>query len=459
MATVGFVLGVLLFAVGIGASIGLHEIGHLVPAKRFGVRVPQYMIGFGKTLWSTRRGDTEYGVKAVPLGGYIRMIGMYPPPAGTGPDGAGPAAEPTGRFGQLAEEARKASQEELQPGDDNRVFYKLSVPKKLTIMLGGPVMNLVLATVMLALLVTVHGVPTIGKGALVSEVSACVLPTTAADTTTCPAGATPAPAAAAGLKAGDRLVSIAGRPVVSTEDVGTLIRPRAGQATPVVILRDGHELTLTVTPVRNVIGLVDAAGKPVLAADGKQKTTQAGFLGIMSGPVVGYATQPLTVVPGLIGSTLGAMASAIIHLPQGLGNVWTSTFDGQKRDPNGIQSVVGVGRVAGDVASGRVGNIMGMPVNSASDRGWFLVQILAMLNLMLFVFNMVPLMPFDGGQMAGALWEGVKRGWYRLQGRTGPAYVDVAKALPITYAVSVLLIAMTLLLVYADLVNPIKLGG
>ncbi|MGL5860966.1 MAG: site-2 protease family protein, partial [Phycicoccus sp.] len=140
MTWVYFALGVLFMAVGIAGSIALHEVGHLVPAKRFGVRVTQYMVGFGPTVWSRRRGETEYGVKAIPLGGYIRMIGMFPPRPGESPGTV--RASSTGRFSQLVDEARAATLEEVRPGDENRVFYKLSVPKKLAIMLGGPVMNL-----------------------------------------------------------------------------------------------------------------------------------------------------------------------------------------------------------------------------------------------------------------------------------------------------------------------------
>ena len=136
MSTLAFILGVLFMATGIAVSIALHEVGHLVPAKRFGVRVTQYMVGFGPTMWSRRRGETEYGVKAIPLGGYIRMIGMFPPRKGDDPGTV--RVSSTGRFSQLVDEARAASLEEVRPGDENRVFYKLSVPKKVIVMLGGP---------------------------------------------------------------------------------------------------------------------------------------------------------------------------------------------------------------------------------------------------------------------------------------------------------------------------------
>src|SRR5699024_4688296 len=138
-----YVLGGLLAVVGIGLSIALHEIGHLVPAKKFGVRVPQYMVGFGPTMWSEQRGETEDGIKAIPLGGYIRMIGMFPPAKGQDPMMM--RASRTGRVGQLIDEARQQSLEEVRPGDDGRMFYQLPVWKRVIVMMGGPTVNLVLA--------------------------------------------------------------------------------------------------------------------------------------------------------------------------------------------------------------------------------------------------------------------------------------------------------------------------
>src|SRR5690606_12935391 len=139
-ARVSFVVGVLVLVVGLIVSIALHEVGHLVPAKRFGVRVSQYMVGFGPTMWSWRRGETEYGVKAVPLGGFVRMTGMYPPARA-----GAPARRRADGRATIVEEARQYSLSEVEPGQEHRTFYALSVPKKLVVMLGGPVMNLVIA--------------------------------------------------------------------------------------------------------------------------------------------------------------------------------------------------------------------------------------------------------------------------------------------------------------------------
>src|SRR5699024_9247644 len=149
-----FLVGVLVLVVGLVVSIALHEVGHLLPAKRFGVKVSQYFVGFGPTLWSRRRGETEYGVKAVPLGGYVRMVGMHPPArAGS------PARRRADGRATLVEEAREFSLAEVAPGEEQRAFYSLSVPKKLVVMLGGPVMNLLIAVVLIAVTLVGFGMP------------------------------------------------------------------------------------------------------------------------------------------------------------------------------------------------------------------------------------------------------------------------------------------------------------
>ncbi|MER5766015.1 site-2 protease family protein, partial [Streptomyces sp. NPDC002082] len=151
-----FILGVVFVAIGIAVSIALHEVGHLVPAKLFKVRVTKYMIGFGPTVWSKKRGETEYGLKAIPLGGYVSMIGMYPP---NKEDGTVRTSS-TGMFQSLASDARSLAHEEIGLGDENRVFYRLPVWKKIIIMLGGPAMNLLIGVVLTAVLLMGFGTAT-----------------------------------------------------------------------------------------------------------------------------------------------------------------------------------------------------------------------------------------------------------------------------------------------------------
>ncbi|RIK14870.1 MAG: zinc metalloprotease [Acidobacteria bacterium] len=438
-----YLLGVLLVALGIAVSIALHEVGHLVPAKKFGVKTTQYMVGFGPTVWSTRRGETEYGLKAVPLGGYVRMIGMFPPRPG---DGGLLRRSSSNPFHQMVEQARQDSLEEIEPGDEDRVFYKLPVWKRLVIMSGGPLMNLFLAAALVTLLLTVHGV-----GALtptVSHVAACANTDVADDDC---AGQDPSPALAAGLQVGDTIVAVDGHPVTTWTETTYQIQ-NAGEQATFVVDRDGRRVTLTADLVLRERPLMNADGTPRLDEDGEQVWGEAGFFG--ASPTFEYQPQPISAVPGFVGDMFTQTARIVFTLPQRMVDVAQAAFGPEQRDQDGPMSVVGVGRVAGDVADGG----LGVAAQSIGDRLWILLSLVASLNMALFVFNLVPLLPLDGGHIAGALWEGVKKTWARVRGLPSPGPVDTAAALPVAYAVAIGLLGMTALLVYADIVDPIRLG-
>jgi membrane-associated protease RseP (regulator of RpoE activity) len=441
-----YAAGVLLFAVVIALSIALHEIGHLVPAKKFGVKVTQYMVGFGPTLWSRRRGETEYGVKWLPFGGYIRMIGMFPPRPGEDPNRLRESS--TGAFQSMAEDARRMSAEEIGPRDANRVFYKLSVPKKVVVMLGGPVMNLLIGTVLLGALVVFIGNPNESvTTTTVSVVNKCIAPAGTTRTECIPSDPV-APAYEAGLKPGDQVVSFDGATVTSWDQVRDTIRNSAGEPIPLVVRRDGTDVSLTVTPVLNKVPVV-SGNEVVTNPDGTPKTEQVGFVGVS--PVQKMAPGSIADVPGVVGNAVVRTAGVVVRLPQRMVDVGQAAFGSAQRDPNGPIGVVGVGRLTGEVAS--------MDALNTQQRVASMLGLLGGLNIALFVFNLIPLLPLDGGHVAGALWEGARRTIAKVRHKADPGPVDVAKLLPVAYGMAIVLIGMSALLLYADIVRPVTLRG
>jgi len=437
-----YALGVVIMLVGLAVSIGLHEVGHLVPAKLFGVKVTQYMVGFGKTLWSKRKGETEYGVKLFPLGGYVAMTGMYPPahPGEKARDSS------TGFFDNMVQDAREASAETIEEGEDQRTFYRLPVWKKIVIMLGGPMMNLVLAFVFFGIVLMGFGVTQYST--TLSYVSQCILPASST-ATECAATDPAAPGAAAGLKAGDRIVSIEGTEITSWAQLRSLVSAAPGKPLDVTIERGGANRDVTLTPAPAERYVLGSDGKQVMGADGKPVTETVGMIGV--NPATEVVKQPITAVPGFVFDNVGQVAQVIVGLPQRMVGIWNAAFGTEARDPNGPVGVVGVGRLAGEIVSTDA-----VPVAARSQ---LILSLLGSLNVALFVFNLVPLMPLDGGHVVGALYEGLKRRLAKLFGRPDPGPVDTAKMVPVTFAVVIVLGAMSLLLLYADIVKPITLFG
>ncbi len=429
-----YALGVIIFIVGLLISIALHEVGHLVPAKVFGVKVPEYFVGFGRTLWSTTRGETVYGIKALPLGGYVRLAGMYPPASGE------PARKANGDL-TLAEEARADARSDLLPGEEDRAFSALTVPRKLVVMLGGPVMNLAIAAVLLTVMFTVIGsVP--AYTSTIATVQPC-LP--APDAVACQEDDPASPAAAAGFEPGDTVVSWSGTPVSAWSDVTQLIRDGGTEPADVVVRRGGEEITLTVSPAELERAVIDDQGNPVVE-DGVAVTEVVPYVGI--GPTMELETQPLSAVPPVFWDATVQTLGLIPQLPVLLWDVAESLVTGEERE-GGVLGPVGVGRAAGEIAA------TSSAVYGLEARIFDMLGLVASLNIALFAFNLIPLPPLDGGHVAGALVEGVRRGAARLAGRADPGPVDMARALPLTYAVVALLIGMGVLLAVADIVRPV----
>ena len=420
-------LGIVVFAVGILLSVALHETGHLLPAKRFGVHVPQYMVGFGPTLFSRRRGETEYGVKALPLGGYVRLSGMYPP-------------NRSGRrgrlFDKLIEDARNQALGEVPAGSEHRAFYRLDPWKKLVVMAGGPAMNLLLGLVFVVLAFSVVGRPTPTSDRTLATVSAC-LPAAGATTVD---GCTPSPARAVGIAAGDRVESVGGTAVTSWDQATTLIGAASGP-TPFVLSRDGVRRTVTVDVARTQ--------RPDPADPAR--TVTRGFVGIGAGTLWSYEHVGPGGLLRTYGQQVGGTAGVLLHFPQRLVAIAELTFSGKPRDASSPVGIVGASRFGGE-------NAAQQSVPPRARVGTFL-GILASVNIALAVFNLVPLLPLDGGHILGALWEAVRRRVARARNRPDPGFVDVARALPIAYAVTLLVVASSAMLLYADVVNPVRLFG
>ncbi|GAA1004655.1 putative zinc metalloprotease [Acrocarpospora pleiomorpha] len=429
-----YLAGFLLLFVGLMVSIALHEIGHLVPAKIFGVRVTQYMVGFGGTFWSRRRGETEYGVKYIPLGGYIRMIGMLPPRASDDPNKLRSVS--TGPWQSLIENARAVASEEIRPDDQNRVFYRKPWWQKVIIMAGGPFMNFLLAFVLFAVVMMGFGVQV--QKPVLSVVSACVIPAAEQGTRDCLPSDPKSPAAKAGLRPQDRIVAVEGTRITTWEAAQKLIRGHGAGPATLVVERDGREVPVNVQLI--------AQDRPDL--NDPDKLVKVGFLGV----------EPTQVMerqgPGYVISEMWEMttrtAVAMVDIPHKMVGVWNAAFSGEKRDPNGPIGVVGAGRIGGEIAASSA---------PLENKIIFFINLLAGLNLAVGMFNLIPLLPLDGGHIAGGLWEGLKRAWARITRRPTPGYVDVAKLLPLTYAMALVLLFMGGLLIFADIVNPIRLSG
>lgn len=433
------IVGILVFFVGLMLSIALHEIGHLVPAKLFGVKVSQYMIGFGSTIWSRRHGETEYGIKAVPLGGYVRMIGMFPPEPGGKPGELRQSS--TGLFQTMARDARNASKEEIGPGDEDRVFYRKAWWKKLIVMLGGPAMNVVLAIVLAGGVLMTFGNPDKPVySPVVNTVSECVKEASeqGAD---CAADDPVAPAAEAGFRPGDEVLSVGGREVSSWPETTAAITEAGRGPVDVVVERDGEQLTLTPSLI------LAERPAPGGSLDDLQETS---FLGI-SPTFQHFEREDVVGTLAWSGDFVTRTAEAMSRVPQRMVDVWDAAFGGGERGMDTPVSIVGAGRIGGEIASA--------DEFTSGQRIATFVMLLASFNMAIAIFNLVPLLPLDGGHAAGAIWEAIKRAFAKVFRRPEPHPVDVAKALPVAYGVAAVLVSMSVLLIYADIVNPIRLFG
>jgi membrane-associated protease RseP (regulator of RpoE activity) len=324
------------------------------------------------------------------------------------------------------------------------------VPKKVVVMLGGPTMNLLIAFVLFGGLLTLYGIPTATP--LISSVAPCAptaAPTTSTPQPACAPGDPASPAVQAGLQAGDRIVSVDGTPVARWDEVTPLIRQAAGTTLTLGVDRGGRQVTLE-APIAalNRAAYVDN-DKVKVDSSGAVVTERVGYLGAT--PTGEQVKGTVAQVPGFVWNVFTQTASVVVNVPQKMVGVVQAAFGSGERDPNGPISVVGVGRAGGEIASADLG------ADGTVAKIMTLLSLIASLNMALFVFNLIPLLPLDGGHVAGALWEGLKRNGARILGKADPGHVDVAKMLPVAYTMALVLISMSALLIYADIVKPVKL--
>ncbi|WP_099053778.1 M50 family metallopeptidase [Streptomyces leeuwenhoekii] len=429
-----FILGIVVFAVGLLVSIAWHELGHLSTAKMFGIRVPQYMVGFGPTLWSRKKGETEYGVKAIPFGGYIRMIGMFPP----GPDGR-LEARSTSPWRGMIEDARSAAFEELKPGDETRLFYTRAPWKRVIVMFAGPFMNLILAVALFFTVLMGFGITQ--QTTTVASVSQCVIAQTE-NRDDCKKTDPASPAAAAGLEPRDRIVSFDGVRTDTWDELSDLIRANPGEEVAIVVERDGREVTLHAEIATNKVAKKDAAGQIV---EGEYVT--AGFLGFSS--ATGVVKQDFGDSVTWMGDRIAEAADSLAALPGKIPALWDAAFGDGPREPDSPMGVVGAARVGGEIAT--------LDIPPTQQLTMF-IMLVAGFNLSLFLFNMLPLLPLDGGHIAGALWESLRRHTARLLRRPDPGPFDVAKLMPVAYVVAGIFVCFTILVLIADVVNPVRIS-
>jgi membrane-associated protease RseP (regulator of RpoE activity) len=419
-----YALGVVAFAFVIVFSICLHEFGHMLTAKAFGMSVSRYFIGFGRTIFSFRRGETEYGLKAIPAGGFVTIVGMNPADVEDG----GVAAS------------------------QGRAFYQYATWKRSIVLAAGSITHVLLAMLLLYLALVAFGLPRAKPSneisATIGTVYPCVVPgydvDSAGSLRACRQDDPRSPAQQAGLQAGDRITRLGDRTVDTYADLQSAL-----QAAPVdrpldlTYVRDGSSVSTTITLVptqRPAPGVTDPNAPthptPTIGI-GSRRVVET----IRKGPIEGlvdtgdYTWQMIT---GSV-SALGALPSRVPAL--------VDSLTGAQRSPEDPVSVVGASRLGGELAQNE----------GASGIGLFFAM-LSSLNIFLALFNLLPLPPLDGGHLVIGWFERVRSFFAARTGRPEPGMVDRNRLVPLTLAVIMVFGAFTLLTVSADIVNPIRLG-
>ena len=398
-----YLAGALGFLVALLVSVMLHEGGHFLTARHYGMKATQFFVGFGPTLFSRRIGETEYGVKAIPAGGYVKIVGMTP-------------------------------LEDLQDGDEDRAFYRQPARRKVVVLAAGSTMHFIIAVVLVV--AATFAIGTVAQQSPSVGALSCVVPTVQ---DTCGPTSPQSPAQLSGLRAGDRVVAIDGRTLSDVEDFQTAVRAAAGRALTVTVERSGARTDLQVVPV--------LATRPSLTDP--SVTEQVGAVGVQL--AANYGTERLGPVASIkaSGSVMKEFAVGIkTTVTEKLGSV--TKLYGSHRDPEGLVGIVGAGRISGEVLAS---------TETAGVKALSFVLLVASLNLFVGLFNLLPLLPLDGGHIAVVVFESLRDKARRLRGYRGPLQrVDYNKLAPVTYSVAGAFLLLTLFILGADIVNPIKIG-
>ncbi|GAA2068058.1 M50 family metallopeptidase [Williamsia deligens] len=402
----GFIIGVVVFALGLLLSIAWHECGHMWAAQRTGMVVRRYFVGFGPTLWSTRRGDTEYGIKAIPLGGFCDIAGM-------------------------------TTYDEVAPEHADRAMFRQKAWKRLVVLLAGPAQNFILGFVLIVILAIGWGLPNLNAPPPPAKVATtdCVSSTIAGDGTSSPCTGT-GPAAAAGLLPGDQILSVNGANVTTAAQMTPLVRYSSGPL-DLAIRRDGVVRQVQITP--DTVTYQPGTGTGL---DAPLTVRQIGI----SYPQTSHKDFSVVgAVPGAVvftGQLAHATWDSLIALPQKVGALWTAVTGGERAADTPV-SVLGATVIGGQ----------------AAERGLWqtFVLLLVSINFFLGLFNLVPLLPLDGGHMAIVGYEKIRDTIRRRLGMSRAGPVDYLKLMPATYAVLAVMGSYMVLTLTADIVNPLKL--
>ncbi|OHV01114.1 M50 family metallopeptidase [Mycobacterium talmoniae] len=402
-----FGIGIALFALAILVSVALHECGHMWVARATGMKVRRYFVGFGPTLWSTRRGDTEYGLKAAPLGGFCDIAGM-------------------------------TAIEELAPDEVDRAMYKQKTWKRVAVLAAGPGMNFVIGLVLIYVIAVIWGLPNLHPptSAVIGE-TACVAPEVAKGEVGKCTG--PGPAASAGIRPGDVVVKVGDTEVSSFEEMATAVRKQHG-VVPIVVERDGATMTkyVAVTPTQRWIPTKDGA------ATGPSTVGAIGVGAAQFGPTHYNVFTAVPATFSFTGDLSVLLGKSLAAIPTKVGAlVHSISSPNQPRDPETPISVVGASIIGGDTVEAGVWVAF-----------WFF---LAQLNFILGALNLVPLLPFDGGHIAIAVFEKIRNMIRSARGLVAAAPVNYLKLMPATYVILIVVVGYMLLTVTADVVNPIRL--